>query len=165
MVNDSLLYGMDEFSFQPLTQNVKEQIENWGVYNDFYNEASTLSGLKLEQLRLKVDKLLSHTDSLTKKIPDTLFTNAIYSRLIVVKTRVKLLKQEASRDEVDKPMVENYISETNRAVDNLIVQLNEKFLKDNIEYQQKENEKQELEKQKRFLDSVYQSELRDQEVN
>lgn len=165
MVNDSLLYGMEEFSFQPLTQNVKEQIENWGVYNDFYNEASTLNGLKLEQLRLKVDKLLSHTDSLTKKIPDTLFTNAIYSRLIVVKTRVKLLKQEASRAEVDKPMVENYISETNRAVDNLIVQLNEKFLKDNIEYQQKENEKQELEKQKRFLDSVYQAELRDQEVN
>jgi len=164
VVQDTLRYSIKKYSFPPLSSNAREQIENWSVYDDFYAEASTLNGLNLENLRLKTTKLLSHTDSLSKKIPDTLFTSAIYSRLVILRTRVELLKQEVNRDRdvVETQRIEANIQETNNAVKNLIVQLNEKFQKDGIDLQRIDNEKKELEKQKKFLDSVYRAELKDQ---
>jgi len=53
----------------------------------------------------------------------------------------------------------------NTSVKNLIVQINEKFQKDAIDLQRVTNEKQELEKQQRFLDSVFQIELQDKRSN
>ena len=119
--------------------------------------------MTLENLRVKTEKLLRHTDSLSKKIPDTLYTNAIYSRLVIAKTRVELLKQEINRDIIDSERVEMNIDEANDAIKNLIIQLNEKFQKDGIDLQRIDNEKKELEKQKKFLDSVYQVELKGQQ--
>ena len=58
--------------------------------------------------------------------------------------------------------IEANIEEANNAIENLIVQLNEKFQKDGIDLQRIDNEKKELEKQKKFLDSVYRAELKDQ---
>jgi len=164
LVQDTLRYSVKKYTFPQLSNNAREQIENWSVYDDFYTEASTLNGLNLENLRLKTVRLLSHTDSLSKKIPDTLFTSAIYSRLVILRTRVELLKQEVTRDRgaVETARVEANIEETNTAVANLIVQLNEKFQKDGIDLQRIDNEKKELEKQKKFLDSVYRAELKDQ---
>lgn len=162
-IQDTVRFGINKYSFPQLANNTKEQLENWSVYDDFYSEASTLYDIGLEALRIKTDKLLRHTDSLSKKIPDTLYTNAIYSRLTIVKTRVKLLKQAVDRGIIDKNKVEIYITETNNAVKNLIVQLNEKFQKDRIDLQRIDNEKKELEKQKKFLDSVYNAELIDQQ--
>lgn len=161
-VQDTVHFGKEPYTFPQLTKNAAEQIENWSVYYDFYAEASTLSNVNLIDLRAKTDRLLAHTDSLSKKIPDTLFTSAIYSRLIIVDTRINLLKQEANRGVVNIEKVEGHIAETNHAVKNLIVQLNEKFQKDGIDLERIDNEKKELEKQKRFLDSVYQVELKDQ---
>ena len=162
LVQDTARYGKKQYSFPKLTNNAREQIENWSVYFDFYDEASTLHDIDLLELRAKTDRLLEHTDSLSKKIPDTLFTSAIYSRLIIVDTRINLLKQEANKGIVDIDAVEKNIAETNDAVKNLIVQLNEKFQKDKIDLDRVENEKKELEKQQKFLDSVYQAELKDQ---
>jgi len=161
-IHDTVRFGINKYTFPQLSNNAKEQLENWSVYDDFYSEASTLNDIGLEALRIKTDKLLQHTDSLSKKIPDTLYTNAIYSRLTVVKTRVKLLKQALGRGVIDKDKIEIYITETNNAVKNLIVQLNEKFQKDGIDLQRIDNEKKELEKQKKFLDSVFNVELEDQ---
>ncbi|MEM7185086.1 MAG: hypothetical protein AAF466_00400 [Bacteroidota bacterium] len=162
LVQDTIRYGKVLHSFPRLTTNANEQIENWSVYYDFYNEVSTLYDIDLPELRAKTDRILAHTDSLSKKIPDTLNTSAIYSRLIIVDTRVKLLQQEANKGIVDIDKVEENITETNDAVENLIIQLNEKFQKDGIDLERIDNEKKELEKQKKFLDSVYQAELRDQ---
>jgi hypothetical protein len=162
LAQDTLRYSVKKYNFPPLSNNAREQIENWSVYDDFYAEASTLNGLNLENLRLKTEKLLSHTDSLSKKIPDTLFTSSIYSRLVILRTRVELLKQEVNRGAVITENLEANIEETNAAVKNLIVQLNEKFQKDGIDLQRIDNEKKELEKQKKFLDSVYRAELKDQ---
>lgn len=164
VVQDTLRYSVKKYTFPQLSNNAREQIENWSVYDDFYAEASTLNGLNLENLRFKTAKLLSHTDSLSKKIPDTLFTSAIYSRLVILRTRVELLKQEVNRDRdvIETEKIEVNIAETNTAVENLIVQLNEKFQKDGIDLQRIDNEKKELEKQKKFLDSVYRAELKDQ---
>lgn len=162
LVQDTARYGKKAYAFPKLTQNAREQIDNWSVYYDFYDEASTLHDIDLIELRAKADRLLEHTDSLAKKIPDTLYTSTIFSRLIIVDTRIKLLKQEANKGLVDIDKVEDNIDETNDAVKNLIVQLNEKFQKDKIDLERIDNEKKELEKQRKFLDSVYQAELKDQ---
>jgi hypothetical protein len=162
-VQDTMRYGRTNYSFPKLTQNARVQLENWSVYDDFYAEASTLHDINLENLRTKTNRLLRHTDSLSKKIPDTLFTPAIYSRLIILQTRIRLLKQEVNRGLVNSEKVETHIAETNDAVKNMIVQLNEKFQKDDIDLQRIDNEKKELEKQKKFLDSVYKVELKDQQ--
>ena len=164
-VQDTMRYGRVNYSFPKLSKSAREQIENWSVYDDFYGEASSLNNINLENLRTKTDMLLLHTDSLSKKIPDTLYTSAIYSRLIILQTRIRLLKQEVNRGNVNSEKVERNIVETNNAVKNLIVQLNEKFQKDGIDLQRIDDEKKELEKQKKFLDSVYQAELRDQQKN
>ena len=165
LIQDTVRYGIVKYPFPQLSKSAKEQIENWSVYDDFYAEASTLNEINLENLRTKTDKLLAHTDSLSKKIPDTLFTSAIFGRLIIIQTRVQLLKQVANREIVDSEKVETNIAETNNAVKNLIVQLNEKFQKDGIDLQRIDDEKKELEKQKKILDSVYNAGLKDQSNN
>ncbi|NND64222.1 MAG: hypothetical protein HKN48_13620 [Flavobacteriaceae bacterium] len=162
---DTALYGKKKFSFPNLTPNVKEVMENWSVFNDFQLEATTIHNLKLEELKMKSAKLMSFTDSLSKSIPDTLFTDAIRSRLIIVKTRASLLNQEANKNSLKDSIVEIHISETNLAIHNLMVQLNEKIQKDAIDMQRIDNEKKELEKQKKYLDSIYQLELQDVQNN
>ncbi len=161
VASDSTVFGLKKFNFPVLRPNVKEVMANWSVYNDFQQEATTLHKLDLDQLKTKSGKLVSFTDSLSKSIPDTLFTDAIRSRLIIVRTRASLLNQEANKNNYKDSIIEIHISETNTAIKNFMVQLNEKIQKDAVDRARIENEKKELEKQKRYLDSIYQLELED----
>ncbi len=157
----SSLYGNTGFIFPELTTEAKLEITHWGAYEDFDAEAKSINGNSIEELKIKISQLVSHIDSLTKKIPDTLNTRAIFSRVIVVKTRSQLLEQEVNKSQIDSLQLQNYFDEMNISVKNLIIQINEKFQKDAIDLQRIDNEKQELEKQQRFLDSVYEVELQD----
>ena len=165
VVNSNYLYGNNAFVFPVLTKNAKTYINEWGAYEDFESEAKNINGNTIEVLRDKSERLISRIDSLTKKFPDTLFTQSIVSRVMVAKTRASLLRQEVNKGEIDSMKLQNYLDEMNIATKNLIIQINEKFQKDDIDFQQKEDEKKELEKQKRFLDSVYKSELQDKSPN
>lgn len=162
---DATLYGNKNFVFPLLSENATEYITQWGAYEDFEGEAKELNGSTVEDLRDKTARLVSRIDSLTKKVPDTLQTQPIVSRVMVAKTRAALLFQEVRKSRIDSSRLQDQINEMNVATKNLIVQINEKFQKDAIDFQRKDDEKKELEKQKRFLDSVYQSELEDQKEN
>jgi hypothetical protein len=163
--NSTTLFGNKKFVFPQLSENAKEYITQWGAYEDFDGEAKSLNGSTIEDLRDKTERLISRIDSLTKMVPDTLKTQPIVSRVMVAKTRASLLRQEVHEATIDSTRLEEQINEMNMATKNLIIQINEKFLKDDIDFQRKDDEKKELEKQKRFLDSVYQSELNDQKTN
>ena len=163
--NSTTLFGNKKFVFPQLSENAKEYITQWGAYEDFEGEAKSLNGSTIEDLRDKTERLISRIDSLTKMVPDTLKTQPIVSRVMVAKTRASLLRQEVHEATIDSTRLEEQINEMNMATKNLIIQINEKFLKDDIDFQRKDDEKKELEKQKRFLDSVYQSELNDQKTN
>ena len=163
--NSTTLYGNKKFVFPRLSENAKEYITQWGAYEDFEGEAKSLGGSTIEDLRDKTERLISRIDSLTQMVPDTLKTQPIVSRVMVAKTRASLLRQEVHEARIDSTRLEEQINEMNIATKNLIIQINEKFLKDDIDFQRKDDEKKELEKQKRFLDSVYQSELNDQKSN
>ena len=86
-------------------------------------------------MQIKSRELVSHLDSLMKKIPDTLNTKSIYSRVVVVKTRSLLLSQVLEKPRVDSIQLQNYIDEMNISGKNLIIQINEKFEKDAIDLQ------------------------------
>jgi hypothetical protein len=155
-------YGNVNFKFPPLSETSKTEVMHWSVFEDFEVQARSINGKTIEAIQTKSKQMVSQLDSLTKKIPDTLNTKAIYSRVIVAKTRANLLNQEVNKAHIDSVRLQNYLNEMNVSVKNLIIQINEKFQKDAIDFQRIDNEKQELENQKKFLDSVYKIELQDQ---
>jgi len=154
-------YGELDFVFPELDRNSKTHVSNWAVFEDFDHELRNLNGRSKDVIKNMTERMVSHIDSLSKKVPDTLSSQSILSRLLIVKTRVYLLNQELNKSRPDSIRLQGSINEMNKSYANLIVQINEKFEKDAIDLQRIDDEKKELEKQKKFLDSVYQSELQD----
>lgn len=138
-INTSL-YGNTNFDFPDFSNSAKLEVSHWGAYEDFDAEIKTLNGNTIEALQIKTSQMVSHLDSLSKKIPDTLNTQAIFSRVMVVKTRSSLLIQELNKTRVDSIQLQEYIDEMNISVKNLIIQINEKFEKDAIDLQKIEND-------------------------
>lgn len=161
----SILFGNKNYDFPQLSAPAKEQAIHWGVFEDFVSEAINANGSNYHDLRNRSELLKQYSDSLLKKIPDTLNTKPITSRLFVLKTRSELLFQEANQSNIDSLKLQNSMTEMNVALKNLIVQLNEKFQKDNIDFQRKENEENELKQQKRYKDSIMNLELQDTKKN
>ncbi len=157
----SIIFGYKEYIFPELSAPAKEQAVHWGVLEDFFLEAKNINGSNYEALRTHSERMKEYSDSLFKNIPDTLNTKPINSRLLVLKTRSELLFQTAHQSIMDSSKIQNSVKEMNIAVNNLIVQLNEKFQKDNIDFQRKDDEESELKKQKRYKDSIMNLELQD----
>ena len=128
----------------------------------FEKQAKTINGTSMEVIKTKSILMVSHIDSIIKKIPDTLNTPLIFSRLIVVKTRTQLLNLEVNKAHFDSVRLQDYFKEMNISVRNLFIQINEKFEKDAIDLQRIDTEKKELVLQKEFLEAVYKAELEDQ---
>lgn len=160
----SIVFGDATFSFPELITPAKEQAVHWGVLEDLFSELKKANGSNYQDLRNHSELLREYSDSLFKNIPDTLNTKPINSRLLVLKTRSHLLFQVAHRGSIDSSSVQTSVEEMNIAVRNLIIHLNEKFQKDNIDFQRKEDEDKELKKQQRYKDSILNLELQDQKV-
>jgi hypothetical protein len=160
--DQTTLYGNQDFIFPPFSEEAYAKVMEWSVFEEFYSELKTLNGHTTGMLQSKTERLLIYADSLTKKLPDDLSSNSIISRMIVVKTRINLLAQEVNAAKVDSVRLQNYMNETNNAIKNLIIQINEKIEKDEIDLLHKDSENIELAKKKRFLDSVYLAQRRDQ---
>lgn len=156
-------YGNDNANFPKLLPEAQSEVANWSVFDDFQVVAEGMSGSTREELKSKTERLLLHTDSLSKQIPNVLYIQPIVARLSVVKSRTLLLQQDANNTLTDSLTIVKQLEEFNKAVSNLYVQINEKIEKDKIDIQREEDEQKELEKQKRFLDSVYQAEKADME--
>lgn len=161
-VDKNVLYGIPNIQFPNYTKAASYQLLNWGVYSDFINEVKSINGSKYDALKVKTERLVTYVDSMTKVIPDTLRTMPILTRMKVVRTRSNLLHQEVNKVKLDSSLLQLNINEMNNATTNLIAQINEKFKKDDIDFEQREGEANELKKQKKFLDSVKKVELEDQ---
>ncbi|RFN59054.1 hypothetical protein [Marixanthomonas ophiurae] len=156
-----VLYGNTSFSFPELSENTRSYTNQWGAFEDFESQAISINGSTVEELKNKTERLLVYTDSIAKKIPDTLAVQSIKSRVMIAKTRAHLLDQLVHRAHIDSVTLQTYIAEMNNATSNLIVQLNDKFKKDAIDQQRINTEKKEIETQKRLRDSIFQEELKD----
>lgn len=159
--NASIVFGEAGHNFPQLSEPAKQQAVHWGVLEDFLSVARNLNGSNFQDLRNRSERIQQFSDSLVKSVPKAFDTRPIHSRLVVLKTRADLLYQTSHQDFIDSIGLQNTISEMNSAVDNLIVHLNEKFQKEKIDSQRKENEEMELKKQQRFKDSIMKLELQD----
>jgi hypothetical protein len=94
-------YGTKAGGIPALSEAVKNHVAQWSVFEDFEKEARSTNGSSLERLRNISERLVQYSDSLSKKIPDTLSNNAIRSRLTVVNSRANLLFQEVRKSRLD----------------------------------------------------------------
>lgn len=138
------IYGTKSSVIPVISEKAKIYGVQWIGFEDFEIEFRSLNGSTLEELRTKSERLVQYSDSLTKKIPDTLNSISISSRLVVVRTRANLLFQEVHKSRLDSLRLENAIDEMNVAMTHLILQLNEKFEKDEIDLQRKEADDNDL---------------------
>lgn len=157
----SILFGEKGYAFPQLSEPVKKQVVHWGVLEDFLAEAQNANGSNYQDLRNRSELLRTYADSLFNNIPDTLNTKPIHSRLVVLKTRSALLFQASHQATIDSAKVQKSLNEMNGATSNLIIQMNEKFQKDKIDFTRKEDEEKELKKQQRYKDSIIHLELQD----
>lgn len=155
-------YGETTTELPRLMNGAEGVVTNWPVFDELSNALESIKGATASEIKAKTERLILFTDSLAKTIPDTLDSKPIRSRLLIVDTRVQLLDQEVRKSRPDTAIIESCVRELNMAGSNFINQINEKLAKDRINQERREDEEKELEKQQRFLDSVYQSELEDQ---
>ncbi|MAZ73654.1 MAG: hypothetical protein CMC70_10975 [Flavobacteriaceae bacterium] len=158
-------YGSNLAALPPLSDAAKVQAVSWSVFEDFGANTARLKGNTLPALQNIAEQLTQQTDSLLIKIPDTLNTRPIYARLVITNTRAKLLSQVIQEGKVDSIQLEESLREMNKAAQNLFIEMNRTFTKGKIDDELKETEKKELEKQKKFLDSVYKAEIKDNNEN
>ena len=163
-IEDTTIFGDEKFIFPKLSENAKNYGMQWGAFEDFEIEAKGLNGSTIDALRTNTARLISSLDSISKKVIDTLNTKPIVSRLSVAKTRAMLLQQELKSSKSDSARLQLQIREMNKAAANLIVQINEKFLKDGIDFQRLDKEKKETENQKK-LDSIFKQEIEERKKN
>lgn len=154
-------FGDKNFKFPKVASSAESYLNDWTVFADFKTEAIAVNGTNLTTLKNRSEFLVNRLDSLIKKIPDTLNTQPIYSRLLVAKTRASLLKQLANKAKINQAEIDNGVNEMNLATKNLIIQINEKFEKDGIDSERTENEKKERELRKKKLDSILKVERAD----
>jgi hypothetical protein len=128
-IETTVLFGEKNFVFPNLSENAKVYTMQWGAFEDFEIEAKSINGSTVDGLRAKSTRLINRLDSITKKVPDTLNTKSIISRVMVTKTRALLLLQEVQKTNIDSARLQLQIKEMNNAAKHLIIQINEKFLK------------------------------------
>ncbi|MDT0555471.1 hypothetical protein [Patiriisocius hiemis] len=155
-------FGARQYKLPSFSEAAQKQIQQWKAFEDFENGLTRFQKVGIEAIKNNSERLLITTDSITKTIPDTLNQSPIYARLLVAKTRVAMLHQEVRKSRVDSAQVEDQLKELYKATNDLVLQINEKFEREAIDVQRLEEEEKERQEQKRFLDSVYQAELKDQ---
>lgn len=157
----TFVYGESNYNPPPISDGTEEEIKQWGIFKDLLKEIEDIHGSDYMKLRTHAENIREYTDSVSNSIPESLNTNPVNSRLLVLKTRAELLYESSHLAAIDTFKIQNSIRELTKATSNLIMQFNEKLQKERIQGQRKEDEQKELEKQAKFRDSVLQVERQD----
>jgi len=146
--------GVVNLQLPNLITGAQPIVDDWSIFDDLETELVQINALPLADVRSRMERLITFSDSLGKTIPDTLFVQPIKSRLIVVKTRIRLLDQAVNSGRPSNEKIKTCFEEMNESWEFFKIQINEKLLKDSIDQQRKEGEKAELEKQRAKLVSI-----------
>lgn len=156
-VDDTKLFGQADTMLPDFSESSENYISKWPVFEDLITEVLAINQASLKTIQQRSNLLVSRLDSLTKNIPDTLYTQPIYARVIITKTRAAIVKQLANKDRLDTLAMQKAVVEMNLATANLIIQINEKFEKDTQDNSVKNNERKEKQVLKKRLYSGYKS--------
>jgi hypothetical protein len=150
--------GIVNLKLPQLIASAQPIVNDWSIFDDTESELIALNSLPLADVRPRMERLITFSDSLAKTVPDTLLVQPIESRLLIVKTRIRLLNQAVKSARPNKEKIKTNFEGVNDSWKFLKIQINEKLLKDAIDRQRKDDEKAELEKQRAKLDSIVLSE-------
>ncbi|MEP2937638.1 MAG: hypothetical protein ABJM06_09920 [Gilvibacter sp.] len=153
--------GIANLKLPALIVNAQPIVDDWSIFDDLESELVAVNSLPMADVRSRMERLITFSDSLGKTIPDTLLVQPVRSRLLIVKTRIKLLEQAVQSARPSKEKIKTRFEGMNEAWGFLKIQINEKLLKDAIDRQRKDDEQAELEKQRAKLDSIAAAEAPD----
>ena len=162
-ISAEVVFGSKGQEFLKLNERAQELVRQWPAFEDVMKEVRELNGSSHAALRNKTEIMQRSTDSLAMHIPESFNTQIIRSRILVLKTHAELLFEKAHADVINAEELQNSLAEVNTALNNLLLQLNEKLDKDTIDIQRNADEESELRNQKRFQDSIFKLELQDKQ--
>lgn len=155
------IYGEKGFDLPQLSPLASEETVQWGVLNDLLDEIKKIYGSDYMSVRIRAENVKEYTDSVVNSIPDGLRTQAINSRILVLKTRAGLLYESSHLGSIDTSQIQKSIRELNRATANLLMQFNEKAQKDRINHERSVDEEKERKKTSKTRDSIFELERQD----
>lgn len=117
-----------------LTVDASAVTTNWVLYNSLVMSLDSLNQGTISDVKKRLDALDKAFEDLEEAkeaavdpMPSELQTNAIKARLNALETQIKALKNEAFKNEPDPEKIANSITRSKNALQDLNLQINEKF--------------------------------------
>lgn len=122
-----------EVDFPKLSTDAMDKITSWQYFQEFENDLKQINRGNVRSYRSETERMSIVADSLLNNIPESLYSNAISSRMRVVNVRIKLLEESIHQPNAELKVITKHLNEANTAFSNLIIQINEKFEKKRID--------------------------------
>lgn len=113
----------------------RKQVSEWLAYVAAQDEVKSLRGKTGADLVSTANSLMQIMENLKSTLPDSLRTPAIRSRTNVLLTKAKVLNQLASQKEKNPAEIFDIANDLIVEFDNFKLQINEKYLKDPLEFE------------------------------
>ncbi|WP_157957260.1 hypothetical protein [Winogradskyella tangerina] len=119
-----------KFTDYVLSANGESVVANWDKYQELAIQVSYLRKADLTFFNGDKTLLKGFIDTLKMKIPDTLQTNAIVSRTVIMETTLLRLNENLTLDNIQDSLKLQSVKEVLVAFSNLNYQINKKIEKD-----------------------------------
>ncbi|HLS29795.1 MAG TPA: hypothetical protein VK021_02945 [Flavobacteriaceae bacterium] len=111
-----------------LSATTQEAISNWNEYLSAQSEIEKIKNSSLQNFINNADIIDDAVVKIIDSIPETFNNRAVKSRLNVLNTKIKVMKQDLDRPNLNKEMINNDATAVYNAFQDFKIQLNEVFL-------------------------------------
>ncbi len=131
--SETITPQVENIEYPTLSPEAQDVISSWQYFQEFENDLKSINRGNLRDYKSETERMVTVSDSLLKNIPEPLNTNAISSRMRVVNVRIKLLNETLQQSNSQAEKILENLEETNSAFTNLLIQINGKFEKEQID--------------------------------
>lgn len=119
-----------DYSDYALSSNAEGIVENWEKYQELAIQVDYLKKADLSFFNGDKELLKKFITDLKAKIPDTLQTNPIISRTVIIETSLLRLNENLTLDNIDAELKLESVKEVIVSFSNLNYQINKKLIND-----------------------------------
>lgn len=120
---------IDTIYIQSLNPSAKETTMDWNAYTALESEMHRMKAFNISEVLNNTDNIIRISDTLQKTIPDTLQKRPVKSRLKLIKTQAKNLKQLLHFRSQDSARINESIYKLVQGYSSLNIQINEIHIK------------------------------------
>lgn len=120
---------IDTIFIQKLNPSAKETAMIWNAYTALESEMQRMKSFSISEVLNNSDNIIRISDTLQKSIPDTLQKRTVKSRLKLIKTQAKNLKQLLHFRSQDATRINESIYKLVQGYSSLNIQINEVHIK------------------------------------